>query len=502
MGVNSPGIMDDDHRQDPKPVYEPVDLDAELGQQPWKSAGKARQQCSLIGLAKSWICTQTRRTPATVRPTAYLDGLRGFAALIVYFHHHQLWVHDRRNQNVVLENAFGYEGKYYLAAFPGIRLLFTGGHFAVSIFFVLSGYVLSIKPWQLVDAGDMVALGDHLASAFFRRWIRLFLPPIIVMVLYATSWHIFAFPPEDFHPQGSWRSEMWTLYAEFKNFSFLYRDGGIPWLSYNLHLWSIPVEMKGSMVLYASVVAFSRSTVKARVWCLVALAGYFLYIADGWYCAMFVAGMLLSYLDLLARTDRLPQILSQLQPYKTFIFCHLFAASLYLGGIPCENGDVAQLNRNRGWYYLSYLKPQAVFDYKWFYLFWAANFLVASVGHIRLIKRFFETRFCQYLGRVSFALYLVHGPVLSTVGNRLYHRIGLTAQDQQSSLPWAKKVTLSSAGPLGLEATLLLAQVVLLPATFCLADLVTRAFDTPSVRFSQWLYRKTLPSEREKRSKA
>ena len=493
--------MDDTIRQEAKTAFDPVELDQELGQ-PWRPAGTSRPQNRMIRLAKSWVWPPARRRATSVRPTAYLDGLRGFAALIVYFHHHELWVHERLKQNAIFENAWGYEGNYYLASFPGIRIFFTGGHYAVSTFFVLSGYVLSIKPLQLIDADDMVALGDHLASAFFRRWLRLFLPLMIVMFLYATSWHIFGPPTDGATPQGSWRSEMWTLYAEFKNFSFLYRDGGIPWLSYSMQLWSIPVEMKGSMVIYASALAFSRSTVTARLWCQLALIGYFLYITDGWYCAMFVAGMLLGDLDRLAKSDRLPRLLSQLRPFKTFIFYHLFAVSLYLGGIPCENREVEQLARNRGWYYLSYLKPQAVFDYKWFYLFWAAIFLVSSVAHIRWLKRFFETRFCQYLGRVSYALYLVHGPVLWTVGDRLYQSIGLTAQDQDSALPWAKKMALPRAGPLGLEASLLMAQILLLPVTMCLADLGTRAFDTPSVQFAQWLYRRTLPNEREKRSKA
>ncbi|UNI24718.1 hypothetical protein JDV02_010445 [Purpureocillium takamizusanense] len=498
--------MDDNFRQDAKSAaaFIPVELDQELGQ-PWKPAGapSARlQRNRLISLARSWVWPQARRRAPCVRPTAYLDGLRGFAALIVYFHHHELWVHDRLQQNAILENAFGYEGKFYFAAFPGIRIFFTGGHFAVSTFFVLSGYVLSIKPLQLIEGGDMVALGDHLASAFFRRWLRLFLPLMIVMFLYATSWHVFGPPTDGVTPQATWRAEMWTLYAEFKNFSFFFRDGGIPWLSYSFHLWSIPVEMKGSMVVYASALALSRSTVSARLWCQLALIGYFLYIADGWYCAMFMAGMLLSNLDHLAKTDRLPRLLAKLRPYKTFIFYHLFAISLYLGGIPCQNREVEQLARNRGWHYLSYLKPQAVFDYKWFYLFWAAIFLVSSVAHIRCLRRFFETRFCQYLGRVCYALYLVHGPVLWTVGDRLYQSIGLTAHGQDFALPWANKVALPQAGPLGLEASLLMAQVLLLPLTFCLADLATRAFDTPSVQFAQWLYRRTLAGECGKRSKS
>ena len=69
-----------------------------------------------------------------LHPTAYLDGLRGFAAFIVYWHHHQLW--PRAFADLILENAYGYEKRYYFACLPGVRTFFTGGHFAVAVFFV------------------------------------------------------------------------------------------------------------------------------------------------------------------------------------------------------------------------------------------------------------------------------------------------------------------------------------------------------------------------------
>ena len=69
-----------------------------------------------------------------VHHTAYLDGLRGFAAFVVYWHHHQLW--PRAIADIIFENAYGYENRYYFACLPGVRTFFTGGHFAVAVFFV------------------------------------------------------------------------------------------------------------------------------------------------------------------------------------------------------------------------------------------------------------------------------------------------------------------------------------------------------------------------------
>ncbi|KAI1377053.1 acyltransferase 3 [Hypoxylon crocopeplum] len=432
--------------------------------------------------------------PVKLRPTAYLDGLRGFAALLVYWHHHQLWAHQALHQNEILEDAFGYDNNYHLATFYGLRMFFSGGHYAVSTFFVISGYVLSSKPLSLIQDREYVRLGDNVASALFRRWLRLYLPLIIVTFLYMSSWHAFGLWAANADRKTTWRDEVLSWYFEFKNFSFLYNQGGEPWLSYHFHAWSIQIEFKGSVVIYSCILAFSRLTRNARLGCQLALISYFMFIADGWYAAMFMSGMFLCDFDLIAAKNELPLVFFMSERAKSFVFHHLLVFSIYLGGVPSVNNNVGHLRDSRGWYYLAHLKPQAVFDYKWFYLFWAAFFLVASVPRIAWLKRFFETRFCQYLGRVSFALYLVHGPILWTLGDRLYTATGWYQDSELVHLShWVNKLELPKTGPLGLEFSFLAPHIILLPLTVWLAEVVTRLIDEPSVRFTQWLYRSLLP---------
>jgi peptidoglycan/LPS O-acetylase OafA/YrhL len=431
--------------------------------------------------------------PQQLRPTAYLDGLRGFAAFLVYIHHHELWAHGIKNISV-FENAFGYEGEFHLATFHFIRAFFTGGHAAVAVFYVISGYVLSAKPLSLIHASEHLKLFDNLASAFFRRWFRLYIPLIVTTFVSVMTWHIFGIWNSKYESKGSMSDELWEWYVQFKNFSFIFKEGWM-WVDYNTHLWSIPLEMRGSLVTFIACMALSRATHKARLLCLLALVVYYLYVVDGYYCALFVAGMLHCDLDLLARRDGyFPRWLRRLEPYKTFIFYHLFIAGLYLAGVPSEKQSMDQLRANPGWYWLSYLKPQAVFDFKWFYLFWAGNLIVASVPRIPWLKRFFETRFCQFLGRVSFALYLVHGPILSTVGDRVYHAVGWVRppdKNHEQVLRWANVFPLPKTGPLGLEVSFLVVNIFfLLPFTLWVADFVTRTVDQPAVKFAAWLYKR------------
>lgn len=428
-----------------------------------------------------------------LRSTAYLDGLRGFAAFLVYWGHHQLWARDSIGADKIFENGFGYDGQYYFVQLPIIRMFFSGGHFAVTVFFVISGYVLSRKPLQLIQAGEYLKLGDNLTSAMFRRWLRLHIPIIATTFLFMTSWHAFGIWVASSDQESNYRDEVWKWYAELKNFTFAFRSGGEPWFSYSFHVWSIPVEFRGSVIVYTSLLAFSRCTRTARLWCEVALIFYFMYIVDGWFGSLFMSGLLLCDLDLLAASHNLPRFLARLEPIKELIYYNLFFISLYLGGVPSHSSDITALRDTPGWYYLSFLKPQAVFDFKWFFLFWAATLLIVSVPRIHWLKAFFETRFNQYLGRISFSFYLVHGPVMWILGDRLYVATGWSREIHAVGLPnWINAFPISKAGPMGLDLAFWLPHLILLPVTLWCAEIATRCIDDPSIKFSQWLYRKTL----------
>ena len=445
-----------------------------------------------MDLVRPSILTKADDRCSKLRRTAYLDGLRGFSAFMVYWGHHQLRAREAISADRIFENAFGYDKQFYFACLPGVRTFFSGGHFAVAVFFVISGYVLSTKPLTLIHTGELAKLGDNLASALFRRWPRLYIPVICTTFLYMTTWHVFGLF-SDTKPQANYRDEIWNWYKEFKSFSFIFRTGGEPWFTYNFHVWSIPVEFRGSIIIYTSLLAFSRCTRNARLWCEVGLIFYFMYIVDGSSCSMFVAGMFLCDLDLLSRNNNLPRFILPLERSKAPIFYAMFVISIYLGGVPSHKAEHQVLETSPGWYYLSILKPQAVFDYKWFYLFWAATFLVASIPRIRWLQRFFETRFNQYLGRISYAFYLVHGPVLWTLGDRLYASTGWSKESQAMTfLPWINRFPLSKAGPLGFELSFLVPHLIILPVTLWLAEIVTKLFDGPSVSFSQWAYDRTV----------
>lgn len=81
------------------------------------------------------------------RSTPFLDDLRGDAALLVYLHHFTpTFYGEQQHRGFGQKDTITGETWYYFASVPIIRLFYTGGDAAVAIFFVLSGYVLTISP--------------------------------------------------------------------------------------------------------------------------------------------------------------------------------------------------------------------------------------------------------------------------------------------------------------------------------------------------------------------
>ncbi|CAK4034124.1 hypothetical protein DOTSEDRAFT_71694 [Lecanosticta acicola] len=485
-----------------------VDSDSTLNEddRPPTPVAKTRAQlaqlmelgASRLAVLRPSFMTVKNVKPGKLRKTAYLDGMRGFAALLVYFLHHGLWAHAISGGSTKLENTFGWDGEYYLGAFPVIRTFFTGGHYAVSTFFVLSGYVLAMKPLTQIHEGQYLQLGDSMASGLFRRWIRLFLPIWIVTFCFLLLPHVFGIH-SDFKPQGNLGDEIWKWYCDLKNFTFIWNTGGEWILDYHKHVWSIPVEFKGSITIFTACLAFSRCTRNARLWCQVGLIFYFMWIVDGAHFAMFQTGMLICDLDLLAEKKQLPSWFYSLEPFKTPIFYTMFAVSVLMGGVPSNSAETSHLRESPGWYYLSFLKPQAVFDYRWFFLYWASILLVGSVRHIHWLKAFFETRACQFLGRHSYMFYLMHGPILWTLGDRLYAAVGWVNFSHALIIPgWADSFPLPKWGPFGLEFAYVVPQMILLPTTLWVASLMTAIVDDPSVKFAAYCYSLTQPSKEDR----
>lgn len=251
---------------------------------------------SVGALKPSFLDRTTNAKPP--HPTVWLDGLRGFAAFFVFVYHFQHLFHTK-----YLLGYASNEGKddHWLIQLPIIRLIFTGGPM-VSVFWVLSGVSLSLKPIQLARGQAWDKFFDTMFSSVFRRMLRLYLPCLVVQlcVLLATLLglydHAFAlakdWPFAGTNEKQHKKQETWML--QIQDWAQDMWHGANPFApkrpAYDAHLWTIALEFRNSIVLFATLVGFAKLKPKIRLSLTLALYAYLVVIEQG-DVALFIAGM-------------------------------------------------------------------------------------------------------------------------------------------------------------------------------------------------------------------
>ena len=131
-----------------------------------------------ISVKASLLPWTVERTPPS--PTSFLDGLRGFAAIVVSLYH----LRDGYTESVHI----GYSTKSSDTSWlqlPILRLIFAGSPM-VTIFFLVSGYTLALGSFKDMQAGNTGKCLERIRSSILRRFLRLYLPTItstfIVMI--------------------------------------------------------------------------------------------------------------------------------------------------------------------------------------------------------------------------------------------------------------------------------------------------------------------------------
>jgi len=434
-----------------------------------------------------WPGADKSTSSRKLHPTAWLDGLRGVASLMVLFHHASvLWYYP-------LNRGWGSSpNDYHFVQLPFIRLFYSGPAM-VAIFFVVSGFSLSYKALSLIRKGRYLKVLDALCSSVLRRGFRLVIPPATITFgsMLATYWGWYGVrnprqPPQSpyiwEHLKSWWFSAIWL--------SDPFRPQGIYSPTYDTNLWTIPVELYHSMVIFITLLGLSKVRGPYRLLILSAIVCYASYYA---YCYLFLflSGVLLAELHHI-REDRittqqtsLPDSTHQAQPTSSPFAAERkrnmvvqgfwvvnFLLSLFLASIPMSNlgGDASP-----GYITLTSLIPTnyrraMVPDTFWLYL--AATYLVLVLDNAPFLQAIFTTRIAQYLGRISFALYICHGTILYTLGWNL----------SASCLDWSGREP-----GLHYNTGIAMTVSVLFPVLFFTADLVAMHVDAKSVIFAKWL---------------
>lgn len=415
------------------------------------------------------VTLSEKRPHLAARPqthsTDYLDGVRGLASLIVFVFH---WTHMH------FPNIFGgYHSDKHNSIWllPGPRFLYSGPAM-VCVFFVLSGFVLTRRFVQKMHAHDFDTLYSGLTSLTFRRAVRLFLPSLASCVLaylcaslgiipipaHDEDGHVFRHGPHQF-----------LRYIDLETNPYTWESymGGY----YNRQLWSIVTEFRGSLVTFLMVLGLARTRMSIRVLVEMAITVH-AFVHQRWDVALFITGMLLAELDVFVHMSRSRTAIMQERQMKV-VFWFMICAGMYLAGFPREDAV-----NSYGYGFANHRWPSGWYKRR-FWLSIASILLVTPLPFLPNLQSFFCTRLMRYLGKISFALYLVHGLGNKTVGS------------------WLMKLVWMVVGKHGYKtyiSSYVICTMLYVPIIIWWSDMYWRAFDIPATKFAKWLEVKSQSS--------
>jgi peptidoglycan/LPS O-acetylase OafA/YrhL len=200
---------------------------------------------------------------------------------------------------------------------------------------------------------------------------------------------------------------------------------------------------------------------------------------------LFYSGFLLAELDfrrqaIAAASSVLPAATilqsstARRQRLYTAVYVAVFLIGIYLGGQPQHH-----LEHAPGWATLYSWIPSQVAHKQRYWVGWAAVLLVWSASNSPLIQRLFTNGPVQYLGKISFSLYLMHGPVTHTIGYASMDFIWRIIGEDT----YIKK-----------EIGFCIAAAIDVASAIWVADVFMRAVDIPTVKLAKWMEEKCIVS--------
>lgn len=361
-----------------------------------------------------------------------LDGCRGIAALIVLIHHSALTVPEFANLylgDLVLPEVGTLV--WWLNATP--LKIFTAGGEAVLLFFVLSGLVVSL-PVLRTKRFDWIAY-------FFTRTIRLWVPVAASLLLAAVCLSVRV-------PDASVAVSKWVALSNVpvpewqevvRGFDAVRGPTRI-----NNPLWSLQWEFLFSLslpVFVGMAVVLRRWTAATITLCTgLAAVGYLHQIDYLVYFSAFLAGTLMAFVVIkrprrVARTST--SFLAQVIWFAGFLAGILLMCTYWMLFV----GSVSDHPT------LAFAKSLSIPG---------AVLIVLAAVFSRPVGRLLELPPIQWLGRISFSLYLVHVPILVLFSRML------------GSDHWMRALLFA------------------VPTSFVVAWLFSRLVEVPSHRLAKW----------------
>lgn len=326
----------------------------------------------------------------------YLDGLRGVAAITVVLNHFiaaffpALYFIDNQTQYSRFDN---------LIAKTPLNLIYNG-HFSVCVFFVLSGYVLSYKYFGLGQSKK------NLVTSALKRYFRLTIPILFSLLLsyflLKIDW-LYNKQVSEMTGSQNWLGTFWNFTPSINEvlsqgiYKVIFK--GIN--GYNPVLWTMKYEFFGSLLVFLFLFLFGSLKKKSLLYITLAII-----LWDSYYLAFFLGMILCDYRDVFKR--------SKLMSNKFYIII-ISILAFYLASYPAPKYINSQLYHHLNFNFLREYSAQ-------FYHIIAAFLLILVIDSTDSFKKLMSHKSFNFLGRISFSLYLSHMAVIGSLSSYLFYR--------------------------------------------------------------------------------
>lgn len=374
----------------------------------------------------------------------YLEGIRGIAALFVVFSHFfQIFFPALLESKKELSHN-NYD--LYLSNYP--INMFYNGTFAVCLFFVLSGYVLSIKYHEYKRM-------EIIFESIIKRYFRLMFP-VLASLLIAYTFLLLNLYNFDAIKNLTY-STMPNLYSHDIGFKEVIKLAlvGVFLKGYSLYnpvLWTMKYELIGSYLIFCLlpiIIFISNKYIKLII---IFILFAIVYLFMGLYFIAFLSGL----------------ILCHLQKNRNFIFkkrnklllFSLLLLGIYFGSYPYTN------TKGTMYEYLDIIKPYE--NPLVFYRVIGSILILYVLLNSKRLQNIFSSKFFENLGRLSFSIYLTHFIVLCSFTSFIFLKL----------YNFTHNYNLSS----------FLALILSLPILYVISELMYFTFDKQSIKWSSLIY--------------
>lgn len=316
----------------------------------------------------------------------YLEGLRGVAALMVFFCHFSYAFYYALYSTEIIEANMPGNLDAYLSVTP-LNILYNG-KLAVQIFFILCGYVISIRYFQTGNK-------DYLVKSAVKRYLRLLVP-----IIFLETATFFLMKVGAYHNEAAAvisKSQDWFMGFNSQNptlptlFKEIFYDAffGKPYY-YNNILWIIKYEFLGSLMVYGLLYITGKWKYRNILYVILILVSI-----RSFYVSIFI-GMFLC--DLMHQENPLIQFCKNKFILLIATIIGLYFATYPAAGVNLENTIYRFLGN-----------PMVII----FYVI-GTTLLFWVILNSRWMQSLLNIKLFQVIGKYSFGIYMVHFPVIAT----------------------------------------------------------------------------------------